>query len=54
MKKNCIKTVKIKVDAKLEEKKKIQLRKTKVRRRRETERLIKGLLTLILLTWRKW
>jgi hypothetical protein len=42
MKKDCIKTVKMKAEGRLD--KKIQLHETNVRRRRETERLIKGVL----------
>jgi hypothetical protein len=42
----CIKTVKMKVEGggELDEKKKIQLRETNVIRRRETEKMIKGVL----------
>jgi len=44
MKKNCTKTVKMKVNGGLEGKKEIQLRETNIRRRKEIERLIKRLL----------
>jgi hypothetical protein len=44
MKNDCIKIVKMKVECRLDKKKKIQLRETNVRRRRGTGRLIKGLL----------